>query len=346
LVRLVLGRIAVGDGVSPAQIAGAFHACADLPSPTRDVILGSLLTAVVLRGPAADEVEALLRTALDLDQRDAPETVSDAARPVLLLAGSGKKGRRTLNVSTPAALVAAALGANVIKIGSAATSSAVGSRDLARALGLRERRTAPDVRADLRASGFSFVAVEPEIPLLDRLYGGRLHAPNPFSFGLAPLASPVRGDISIFGLSHPRVGIAAEVLHRFGMDEVDVLSTRMPDGSYLDEIGLAGELYCCRVRNGTVGTTQVDGLVGNGRLYAADLPAPREADEAIDLTAELLAGGGVDSHRALVAVNCAYLLMRSGRVASLGEGRRLAEDALRSGTALSMISRSAADGRS
>jgi anthranilate phosphoribosyltransferase len=134
---------------------------------------------------------------------------------VLVLAGSGKKGRRTFNVSTPAALVAAAAGAQVIKVGSAATCSTLGSRDLVRALGLSEQRTAAGVRRALTGCGFAIVAVEPEIPVLDRLYGGRFHAPNPFSFGLAPLVSPVRGDFTVLGLSHPRVDVAAQVLSHF-----------------------------------------------------------------------------------------------------------------------------------
>jgi anthranilate phosphoribosyltransferase len=296
------------------------------------------MTAVMARGPVTDDVEALLRSALAVDGRKSAEVISGGERPVLMLAGSGKKGLRTLNVSTPAALVAAAAGAQVIKVGSAATSSALGSRDLVRALGLHEHRTADGVRADLTASGFAFVAIEPEIPILDELYGGRFHAPNPFSFGLAPLASPVRGDVTVFGLSHPRVEVAARVLSHFGMDHVDVLSTRLPDGHYLDEIGPAGELRWCRVRDGEVGPVESEpaahltmtGLPG-------EVPTPLGPEDAIERTGELLAGRGLDSHRALVALNAAHLLVLSGIVTSMSQGRDAAEDILRSGVALASI---------
>lgn len=204
-VRSVLTRIAVGDRVSPRAFADAFTAAAELISPLRDVVLGSLMTAVMAGGPGADEVVALVHTALAVDTRAAAVTINGRDRPVLMVAGSGKKGLRTFNVSTPAAIVAAAAGAQVVKVGSAATSSVLGSRELVRALGLPERRTVTGVRADLAACGFAFVAIEPQIPILDGLYGGRFYAPNPFSFGLAPLVSPVRGDITVFGLAHPRV---------------------------------------------------------------------------------------------------------------------------------------------
>jgi anthranilate phosphoribosyltransferase len=333
VVRTVLTLIAVGDHVTSTAFADAFLAAVDLRAPTRDVVLGSLMTAVMTRGPVADDVDALLRAALSLDSPLSPEVISRSDRPVLMLAGSGKKGVRTLNVSTPAALVAAAAGAQVIKVGSAATSSALGSRDLVRALGLRENRTADDVRAELAASGFAFMAIEPQILVLDALYGGRFHAPNPFSFGLALLASPVRGDITVFGLSHPRVDVAASVLSRWGMSHIDVLCTCLPGGQYVDEIAPAGEVRWCRVRDGEVSPVEVEpagASMVTGLL--PDLPpSPRGADEAVERTRELLAGGGQESHRALVALNAAHLLVLSGIAGSLASGMAMARDILRRG---------------
>jgi anthranilate phosphoribosyltransferase len=333
--REVLTRVAVGDLVAPHALAEAFSVVVGLSAPTRDVVLGSLMMAVMTRGPAPEDVEALLQRALALDDRVPAEVISGKNLPVVLLAGSGKKGVRSVNVSTPAALVAAVAGAHIIKVGSAATSAALGSRDLVRALGLRECHAVAGVRSDLARSGFAFVAIEPQIPMLDGLYGGRFHAPNPFSFGLAPLASPVRGDVTVFGLSHPRVDVAARVLSRFGMSRVDVLSTRLPSGHYLDEIGLAGQLRWCRVRGGGVGPVEVEQAGGfTWRGLIGELPVPRGPEEAIERTIELLAGGGLDSHRALVALNAAHLLVLSGIATSLAKGAALAEDILRSGETL------------
>lgn len=334
-VREVLTSIAVGEYVISGAFADAFRATVDLSVPTRDVVLGSLMTAVMARGPVADDIEVLLRSALAIDGRESCEAIIGSDRPVLMLAGSGKKGMRTINVSTPAALVAAAVGARVIKVGSVATSSALGSRDLVHALGLPEHRTAEGVRADVARCGFAFVAVEPEIPALDALYGGRFHVPNPFSFGLAPLASPVRGDVTVFGLSHPRVDVAACVLSRFGMGCVDVLSTRLPGGRYLDEIGLTGELRWCKVRhNKAVPVEVVPADFEVTTDWSGEIPTPRSSEEAVEWAIELMSGRGLAIHRAFVALNAAHLLVLSGITASLERGRAVAEDALRSGGVL------------
>jgi anthranilate phosphoribosyltransferase len=335
-VRDLLTRVAVRDRVTSADFADAFLTLVDLPAPTRDVVLGSLMTAVMERGPAFADVAALLEVALSLDERQPAEVISGGDYPVLMLAGSGKKGVLTLNVSTLAALVAAAAGARIIKVGSAATSSMVGSRELVHALGLREHRTADSVRADLAAFGFAFVAIEPEIPVLNGLYGRRFHVPNPFSFGLAPLASPVIGDVTVYGLSHPRVELAAQVLRRFGLRHVEVFSTRLPTGHYLDEIGPTGELRWCRVRDGDVG--QVEVLVAGNSVAAlglpTDLPVPHGRVEAIERAGELLSGQGLASHRVVVVLNAANLLVLSGLATTFRQGRTMAEDVLRGGVVL------------
>lgn len=338
VVRGLLTDISVGEQPTAQAFAEAFDAGVLLGPPVRDVVMGSLMTALMARGPLTDDVVALFRSALAIDGAAPKHEISGSERPVIVLAGSGKKGLRTFNVSTPAALVAAAAGAQVIKVGSAATSSALGSRDLVRALGLPEHRTAAGVRANLAAGGFAFVAIEPEIPVLDRLYGGRFHAPNPFSFGLAPLASPVRGDITVFGLSHPRVDVAAQVLAHFGMTRVEVLATRLPSGHYLDEIAPAGEVRWCRVRGGQVGPVETDTAANLVEFpLPTELPTPHGPEEAIERTYDLLSGRGLDGHRALVALNAAHLLVLSGVAASLSDGMAVADDILRSGGVLANL---------
>lgn len=195
------------------------------------------------------------------------------------------------------------------------------------------------MRSDLAICGFAFVAIEPEIPVLDRIYGGRFHAPNPFSFGLAPLVSPVRGDITVFGLAHPRVDVAAQVLGDFGMPQVDVVTTRLPGGHYVDELWTAGEVRWCRVRDGEPQRVHVQATQD---LVKTTLPTepwtPSGPEEAIERTADLLAGRGLDSHRALVSLNAAHLLVLSGIAASIQGGMALADDVVRSGGAVANLS--------
>lgn len=330
-LRSVLNAIAVGRPVGPATIATSLRAVFAMPSPARDVALGTIMAEAMAAGPTVDVAAEAIAVALELDGPRQPALVTAEGTRVVLLAGSGKKGVRTLNISTPAALVAAAAGATIVKIGSGATSSALGSRDLAQALGLRERTTVDGVREDVATHGFSFLAVEPHIPTLDRLYGGRFHAPNLFSFGLAALASPVRGDVTLFGLAHPRVDVAARVLARLGESPVEVIGTRLSGGLYLDEIGLDGDLLRARAEPGADESVESIPLASTPGM---SLPRSVDADEAIQRTLDLLAGAGLPSHRALVVRNAAHLLLTSGVTRSRRRATVLAEEVLSSGAAM------------
>jgi len=342
-LRQTLVHLATGEDVGPDRLGAAADACAALDAPVRDVVLGSILTASMMRGPRTDDVVSLLSSFLSLDERPPVVTLRGGAHPVVLLSGSGKKGRRTLNVSTPAALAAAAAGARVVKVGSSATSSALGSRDLVSQLGIPESGGADDVRANLARCGFAFVPVEPLIPRVDRLYGGRFHTINPLSFGLAPLASPVRGDLLAYGLSHPRVDVAARALASFGVPDAIVFSTRLAPGVYVDELVPGGELLSCRVVDGAAGEVERERLAGLGSdPRTGGLPAAAGAEEAVRRTRDLLEGGGLDSHRRLVAANAGFLLALSGLADSVSSGARRADEILRSGAALDVVAAGAA----
>lgn len=330
-LRDVLNRIAVGETVPAYGYGEALKLIASVRGPAKDIALGTLMAAAMSEGPRPQVVTALIDAALSLGASGERRLVTSPTSRVVVVAGSGKKGARTRNVSTPSALVAAAAGAKVIKVGSTATSSSLGSRDLIHALGIKERFHADDVAADLDTTGFAFLAVEPHIPAVDEFYGGRFYAPNPFSFGLAALASPVRGDITMYGLAHPRVDVAAAVLLAAGMGEVDVYTTRMPGSrmpgsAYLDEIGLTGTTLSS---DGTLLVEEhLDAAVG------MRLPEPCDAREAVRATLAVLSGHGDPSHHVLVVRNAARILANAGIHDSIASAMATADEIVSTGAAL------------
>ncbi|MGH2604354.1 MAG: hypothetical protein ACRDJ9_33820, partial [Dehalococcoidia bacterium] len=161
-------------------------------SQARDVMLGSVLTGLLLRGPRLDEVEPAIRAALSLDQPDQQQLPEPADAPVIGYTGSGKKAFKTFNISTSAALVAAAGGAHVAKLGSHSASSVTGSRDFMQHIGAECDQTPADEMVEITADlGFGFFPIENRIPEFDHRYGGRFRAVHALSLALPALLSPV-----------------------------------------------------------------------------------------------------------------------------------------------------------
>src|ERR1700684_3834963 len=126
----VLAEIMHGD-VSEVQIAG-------------------FLIALRTKGETVDEIAGLART-----MRSLAAHVPTDRTDLLDTAGTGG-GKRTFNVSTTAALIAAGAGCAVAKHGNRSATSRSGSADLLEALGARIDLDAGQVSACIEETGFGF----------------------------------------------------------------------------------------------------------------------------------------------------------------------------------------------
>ncbi|MEW2358984.1 anthranilate phosphoribosyltransferase [Spirillospora sp. NPDC029432] len=171
------------------------------------------------------------------------------------LVGTGGDRAHTVNISTMAAVVAAAGGVKVVKHGNRAASSSCGAADLLEELGVaidlpadRAARTAEEV-------GITFCFAPLYHPAFK--YTGRprreLGTPTVFNF-LGPLTNPARTTTQAVGVFHPRMaGIVAGVFAERGCSS---LVFRGDDG--LDELTTTGTSAVWVVRDGTATETTFD----------------------------------------------------------------------------------------
>lgn len=339
-VRAALSRISLGLPAEPGMLAHAFTALTAMPDRHgADSLLAALMTGVVARGPAFEDLVELLDAGLALDARDPIDLPECDGRPVVVLAGSGKKSLPVAcNITTPSAIVAAAAGVAVVKMGSHATSSAMGSRDLARVWGLPEARTEADLRSDLERHQFAFVPIEETIPDLHQVYGNRFFVINPFSFGLAALASPVRGNRTIYGLAHPHLDLAARVLGHFGITEATVIGSADASGSWADEYGLGTTSSRCRLRSGHLEPIEHTDTAALLRPHPSCVPRTSTGSRA-QVAVAALSGEGPEHTVALVALNAGLVLHEAGIAADLTDGVARARAAIDSGTARALLQR-------
>lgn len=202
-----------------------------------EVQLAALLVALRAKGESEDEISGLSAAMLahavpvDLD----PETVD--------VVGTGGDRANTVNISTMAALLAAAAGAKVAKHGSRAASSQSGTADTLEALGVNISVDPGRQAAVLDEVGIVFLFAQLHHPAMKNVAGVRrqLAIQTTFNF-LGPLSNPAQPRAMALGVADGDMApVIARVLagrHVRGMvfrgfDGLDELTTTSPSDVWL-----------------------------------------------------------------------------------------------------------------
>jgi anthranilate phosphoribosyltransferase len=200
-----------------------------LSGDTTPVQIAGFAVALRAKGETVDELGGLAQAMLD------HATALELPREAVDVVGSGGDRANTVNISTMAAIVAAAAGVPVVKHGNRAASSACGTADCLEALGVA-LNVAPSAQAQVLAqAGIVFLFAPLYHQSLRHAGAARreLGVQTAFNF-LGPLANPARPTAQAIGCANralaPRVaGVLAGRGHRglvfHGEDGLDELTT-------------------------------------------------------------------------------------------------------------------------
>ena len=223
-----------------------------LASEFSDIQLAALLGALAARGETAAEIAGfvdVLRSAVT------PLPLNDTERHQLTdTCGTGGDLSGTFNISTAAALVAAAAGATVAKHGNRAVTSRCGSGDVLEALGIPVGLTPDEAAEALRKHRFAFLHAPSLHPAMKAVMPVRraLGVRTVFNI-LGPLANPAGASAQVMGVYTPRlVPLVAEAMallgtrHAFVVHGNTAASANNP--GELDELSISGPSQIAEVR--------------------------------------------------------------------------------------------------
>jgi anthranilate phosphoribosyltransferase len=299
--------------------------------------IGALLMALRLKGETVAEVAGF---AGQMRARMAP--VPARRRPLLDTCGTGGSRRRVYNVSTAAAVVAAAAGIAVAKHGNRAMSGICGSADVLEALGVRIDLNPAQCAACIDDVGIGFLFAPAHHPATRHVSGPRREIGVRTIFNLlGPLSNPAGATRQVMGVYDAALcPLAAGALRELGSERAMVVH---------GEIGL-GEIS-------TIGVTRTselcEGQLLHGALTPADLglhgpepaladlaPAPTAAENATLLRAVLTGGdadGAARARRDLLAANVAAALRVANGVEPWTDAVEMAQELISSGAALAKL---------
>jgi len=287
--------------------------------------IGAFLVALRIKGETADEIAGCAEA-----MREHVLVVRPARTDLVDTAGTGGDGAGTFNISTAAALVAAAAGAGVAKHGNRAVSSSSGSADVLEALGFNLELPPETIARSIDELGFGFLFAPTHHPAMRHAAPVRRDLATRTVFNvLGPLTNPAGARAQVVGVYAPElVPTIAEVLSRLGAERAFVVH----GAAGVDELSPAGPNLVCEVANGQVRRREIDPLdLGIDRCAPDELRGGDPADNAE--TIRRIFSGAEGGKRDAVLLNAAGAIAAGGLARDLGEGVGLAREAIDSGAA-------------
>ena len=303
-----------------------------LAGQASDIELAALLGALAARGETSAEIAGFASTLLaasnhlplsDIEQKELVDTC-----------GTGGDSCGTFNISTAAALVAAAAGVRVAKHGNRAVTSICGSADVLEALGIPIQLSPSEAAQALRTHHFAFLLAPSHHPQLKAVMPVRkalgvrsiLHI-------LGPLLNPAGARRQVMGVYHSRlVPLVANAMILLDIQHAMVVHG---DGG-LDELALSGPSQIAELRDGKLTQhTITPEEVGLQRAPLESLTGGNARVNALILNG--IFSGKSGPPRDVVLLNTAAVLVVGGLATNLRDGILLAAATIDSGAVTRLI---------
>ncbi len=322
------------DAVCDGAHLTADHAAAVLAEVmegrSSEVQTAAFLVALRAKGETVPELVGLART-----MRALAAPVETDREDLVDTAGTGG-GPSTFNVSTIAALVAAAAGCAVAKHGNRSSTSRCGSADLLEALGVNIELGPEQVGRCIDEVGFGFMFAPRHHAAMAHVIPARkaLGVRTIFNF-LGPLTNPAGAPRQLLGVSdrHYQETIA-EALLELGTERAMVVAAE--DG--VDELSLSARTRVIEVAEGRTAEWFVEpGELGLGEAELADVAGGSPEENAAAARAVLAGERG--PRRDLVLLNAGAAIYVGGAADGLAEGVEKAAAAVDEGAGRELLDR-------
>lgn len=319
-----------GCDLSPSEMKAAMDSILEgQVSPTQ---IAAFMVALRMKGESAVEIASAAASL----RRHCKAIQPNVEGPLLDTCGTGGDGLHTFNISTAAAIVAAAAGVSVAKHGNRAVSSKAGSADVLEALGVRIDLSPSEVERCVEHLGIGFLFAPSHHAAMRHAAPVRRELGIRTVFNLlGPLANPASATHQVLGVfDRGRVEQLAEALGALGSQAAWVVHG---EGG-LDEVSPCGSTRVAELKNGVVRSFE---LVPSDFGLAPAAPERLRGGDAArnaEIIRDVLAGKS-GSPRSAVVINAAAGLCVTGIADGPKDGAARAAEAIDSGRALGLLDR-------
>lgn len=331
----VLGHVAGGGNLSQKEMSAAIDAIMRGEWANEQIAL--LLTSLAAKGETVDEIAGAARA-----MRQHMTPIRSRHAEVLDTCGTGGGDSAMFNVSTTAAIVAAAAGVPVAKHGNRSITSRSGSADVLAELDVNINASISQVEACLDELGLCFCFAPLMHPSMKHVAAVRKQLGIRTIFNiLGPLVNPAGACYQLLGAGRPELRpLLAGAIAQLGTKRTLVVSGS--DG--LGDVTLAGTTYVSDVASASGATVAAireftwqpeDFGISPTNLDALRIDGPAASAAVI----RKLLSGERGPARDIVVLNAAAGLLLAGKVSDAVSAAKLAATAIDSGAAGDLLAR-------
>ena len=322
MITEMLQKVSQGIDLTESEAEQTMHAIMD--GQCTDAQIAGLLVGLKMKGETVDEISGFVRAMRAKATRiEGPPNVIDTC-------GTGGDGSGTFNISTAAAIVAAAAGIPVAKHGNRSVSSKCGSADVLQQLGVKIDLTPDQAEECLKEVGIAFLFAPVYHASMKHVAGPRREMGLRTVFNiLGPMSNPAMARRQVIGTFNAEVAKKmARVLNQTGSEHVMVVHSA--DG--LDEISICADTHVSELKDGEIREYKVRPEEFGFSTSPLESVKGNDAAENANIIRSIFRGGD-GPPRDVTALNAGAAIYVSGRVASLKEGVELAVETLQNGKA-------------
>lgn len=297
---------------------------------------GAMLAALTAKGPTPEEIAGCWEAIYEFDTTKVKPNVEQLVENC----GTGMDEVKTYNISTAAAIIAAACGARIARHGARALTSRCGTVDVAEMMGVDVECEPEVVRRSIEKVGLGlFNGMSPKVhPHIARVL-------SQIRFGTilnisASLANPASPSIGVRGVySKELLEFVADVMREIGYKRGMVFCGSNSDGSRsMDEISNLGETRVVEFNGGRLKRyTLGPESFGLDRAEDDDVLASEDVERDTLTLLRVISGKEHGPKLDVACANAAPILYLTHRASSLKQGFELAMDAVENGEGLKKL---------
>jgi anthranilate phosphoribosyltransferase len=313
--------------------------------PDTPALLTAFFGGLTIKEPTIDELTGM---AVAMESTKRFKFQFKVEKPLVTAGGTGGDTVPTINVTTPAVIIAASAGSYALKSGARAFSSKTGSSDLADVLGINISAPREVVEECVEKIGVTVWASEGVYPWMRPLIdlGSResvsLVMPLLYSLRLmiATALNPFSIKRQVRGVSKPFTEKVAKVLSKCGYEKaLVVLGYGKTEEERIDECSNVGKTVISELKlNSKIDTYQIyPEEIGLRRGKIEEVLARSSHAENAKVTVNILSGADRSSRRDLIILNAASILYVADEVKDIKDGYELAKQSVDEGKAIAKL---------